>query len=184
MGKEKRALGTAFGLGIVVTGLTLFLVVLIVVYTGAYNIASTEDHMSITRWAFETTMHNSVEARADDIEVPLSIGDVAAGAAQYKAMCEHCHAGPGVDRAEWARGMLPQPPQLIEHAEEWEPNQVFWLVKHGVKMTGMPAFGPTHDDQALWDIAAFVKQLPGMTAEEYATFDSRHSHGHSSGHGH
>lgn len=184
MGKEKQSLGAGIGLGVIASGIALFLVALIVVYTGAYNVAATEDHMSITRWAFETTMHISVESRADDIEVPPSIGDVTAGAAEYKAMCEHCHAGPGVERAEWAKGMLPQPPHLVEHAAEWAPNQVFWIVKHGLKMTGMPAFGPAHDDQALWDIAAFVKQLPGMTAKDYASFEGGHGGGQSSGHAH
>jgi len=64
--------------------------------------------------------------------------------------------------------MLPQPPRLVEQAAHWEPNEVFWLVKHGVRMSGMPAFGETHEDAELWNIAAFVKQLAGMTAREYA----------------
>lgn len=179
MEKSTRSLGTGFGLGVIASALALLLIALIVAYTGAYNIAATEDHTSFTRWTFDTTMHNSVKARADMIEVPPSIGDARSGATAYKAMCEHCHAGPGADQADWARGMLPQPPHLTEHANEWEPNEVFWLIKNGVKMSGMPAFGPTHEDQALWNIVAFVKQLPGMTAEEYAASAGG---GNSSGH--
>lgn len=184
MGKEKRSLGTGFGVGVIATFLALLLVALAVIYTGVYNVAATEGHTAIARWAFDTTMYRSIEARAEDIKIPQPLGDLAAGAAEYKAMCEHCHAGPGVERAEWARGMLPQPPHLTEHAAEWEPNQIFWLVKHGVKMTGMPAFGPTHGDETVWDITAFVKQLPGMTAQEYAAYASGHDTSHGGDHAH
>ncbi|WEX07876.1 cytochrome c [Chelativorans sp. AA-79] len=143
---------------------------LLVVYTGAYNVAATEEHLSPTRWAFDTTLRSSVESRAEGAAAPENITQemIAAGGAEYKAACQHCHAGPGVERAEWASGMRPRPPHLTEAAAEWEFQEVYWLAKHGIKMTGMPAFGPTHDDQTLWSIAAFVKQLPAMTPEEYA----------------
>lgn len=82
-------------------------------------------------------------------------------------MCEHCRGGPGATRAEWASGMRPRPPNPAEAAQHWELSEVFWIAKHGVKMTGMYAFGPTHDDRTLWGVAAFVKQLPAMTPEQY-----------------
>ena len=85
-------------------------------------------------------------------------------------MCQHCHAGPGVERAEWATGMRPRPPHLTEAAVRWEPRKVFWIVRHGVKTSGMPAFGPTQDDRTIWSIAAFVKGLPAMTPERYDVF--------------
>lgn len=156
---------------------------LYVVYTGAYNIAATEEHASFTRWAFDTTFHNSIERRAADIAAPADLAPsaVAAGAAEYKSMCQHCHAGPGVERSDWASGMRPRPPHLTEAATHWEVEEVFWLVKHGAKMTGMPAFGPSHDDRTLWSIAAFVKQLPAMTPQEYAALGGgSDSHGHNS----
>ncbi|MAM88313.1 c-type cytochrome [Allohahella sp. A8] len=169
--KHSSGWGTGFAVGIVATVLAAIAAAMIVVYTGAYNVAANDDHTSMVRWAFETTMYNSVQARADDIEVPQDIGDASAGAADYKAMCQHCHAGPGVKRAAWANGMLPLPPHLTKHASEWEPDEIFWLVKNGVKMSAMPAFGAHGDDQKLWNIVAFVKQLPGMTAEEYAAVE-------------
>jgi mono/diheme cytochrome c family protein len=142
---------------------------LIVVYTGAYNVAATEEHAAFTRWAFDTTMQKSVERRASDLPVPQATPEmIAAGAAAYRETCQYCHAGPGVERADWAGGLRPRPPHLTEAATEWSPQEIFWLVKHGVKMSGMPAFGPTRDDATLWNIAAFVKELPAMTAERYA----------------
>jgi len=155
-----------------------------VVYSGAYNIAATEEHTSIMRWAFGTTFHNSVERNAADAVPPEAITPamLESGAGHYKAMCEHCHGGPGADRAEWAAGMRPRPPHLAEAAAHWTLPQVFWLAKHGARMTGMPAFGPTHDDATLWGIAAFVKELPGMTADDYAATGALEG-GHGAAHG-
>lgn len=165
--------------GLAGLGLVLLLSSLFVIYTGSYNIAATEDHSSFVRWAFTTTMKSSIKGRATDVEAPENFSGamIAAGAEEYKAMCQHCHGGVGSEADDWAKGMLPQPPHLPDVVAEWEPSEVFWLVKHGIKMTGMPAFGSSHDDQTLWNIVAFVDQLPGMTAEEYKNFESNQSGG-------
>lgn len=179
-GQRKSVVGTAV-LSIVLFLLLCLLIVLFVVYSGAYNVAATEDHTAPVRWALTTSMENSVELRAPETTPPaFDEAMTAAGAAQYKAMCQHCHGGPGAAPASWSRGMLPQPPHLHEVIGEWEPTEVFWIVKHGLKMTGMPAFGTDHDDAAIWNIAAFATQLPGMTPEEYQRLSgsSAHSHQH------
>ena len=181
MQKAQSSLLKGLVAGVVLAALLGLLLVLFIAYTGAYNIAASQDHSPFVRWVFSTTMQNSVSARAGDLEVPAEFSEtqIATGAGHYKAMCEHCHAGPGVERAEWAAGLLPQPPHLVEEAAHWQPNEVFWLVKHGVRMSAMPAFGETHGDAELWDIAAFVKQLPGMTASEYAALGQQTgTHGH------
>ena len=166
--KTVISLAVAAGAG----GLLILIAVigLTVAYTGTYNIAATEEHTSLVRWAFDTTFHNSVHRHAADLTAPKTFteAEIAAGAREYQAMCEHCHAGSGVEAEVWASGMRPQPPHLTEAAAEWEMAEVFWLAKHGAKMTGMPAFGPTHDDRTLWNIAAFVKRLPAMTPERYS----------------
>jgi mono/diheme cytochrome c family protein len=174
--RTKRGTGVLIG-GLGVLAL-LGLAGLVVVYTGAYNVAATEEHLSFTRWAFDTTMHRSVRQRAGEVARAGSITSamVAAGAGEYKSMCQHCHGGPGVEREKWADGMRPRPPHLAEAAARWKPNEVFWIAKHGVKMTGMPAFGPSHDDRTLWNIAAFVKELPAMSAERYAELGGGSGH--------
>jgi mono/diheme cytochrome c family protein len=180
-------LGFVAGFGGVVA--LLAAVGLYVVYSGSFNVAATEEHNSFVRWAFNTTFQNSVESRAADIPAPerLSPARVASGAVEYKAMCQHCHGGPGIESSDWANGMRPKPPALHEAAKHWEPREVFWLTKHGVKMSGMPAFGPTHDDRTLWSIAAFVNELPAMTPEKYkeltAAAGETGTHG-SGGHSH
>jgi mono/diheme cytochrome c family protein len=156
---------------------------LIVVYTGAYNVAATEEHSSLGRWAFDTTFHRSVKARASSIEPPANLNAMLdRGAGEYKEMCQHCHGGPGAERDEWANGMRPRPPHLTEEAPEWEAEEVFWLIKHGAKMTGMPAFGPTHSDEVLWGLAAMVKALPAMTPERYAALGEQRAEAHPSTH--
>jgi mono/diheme cytochrome c family protein len=160
---------------------------LAVVYTGRLNVAATEEHTSFVRWAFDTTFQNSVQRRAGGVVAPEAVTQamIESGADHYKAMCEHCHAGPGSERADWASGMRPRPPHPAEAAAHWELEEVFWLVRHGVRMTGMPAFGPTHDDRTLWGIAAFVKELPAMTPEQYATLSaSEADHAADGGHAH
>lgn len=166
------------------TLLLMLLILMGTVYTGAYNVAATDGHTPFARWALSTNMQNAVAARAPDAEETPEFTQamITAGASEYKAMCQHCHAGPGVERADWAQGMLPLPPHLTEAAAEWSPEQIHWIVRNGVKMTGMPAFGPTHDDKTVWSIAAFVKALPAMTPQAYASYSPEHGDGHAGGH--
>lgn len=157
---ERSALGVVSGLLATLAALAVF--GLTVIYTGAVNVAATEEHQSFTRWAFDTTFQKSVELRASDIAAPEAIAPemLAAGASAYNAMCQHCHAGPGAEREDWASGMRPRPPHLTEAAANWELEQLYWIVKYGVTMTWMAVFGPSHDDRALWGIAALVRELP------------------------
>ncbi len=177
MGKISLSIG--FTLGAVATVLLALAVWLTVVYTGAYNVAATDKHVDLVRWALDTTMHRSVTRRAGEIQEPerVSKAVIAAGAETYATTCAHCHGAPGTERESWAANMRPEPPELVKAAAEWDPREVFWIVKHGIKMSGMPAFGPEHDDEALWGIAAFVKQLPGMTAAEYEAATGAAQHG-------
>jgi mono/diheme cytochrome c family protein len=149
---------------------------LIVVYTGLYNVAATAGHGPVARWLLATTMRSSVASRAEEIAAPARFtpAEIAAGAAEYKAMCQQCHGAPGAERADWAKGIVPAPPELGRAAKEWQPSEIFWIVKNGIKMSAMPAFGGDHDDATLWNIAAFVKALPTVTAERYAEIPAGH----------
>ena len=142
---------------------------LIVIYTGAYNVAASADHTGLGRWVLETAMENSVRSRASGLEPParFAAAEIAAGAAHYRDVCQHCHGGPGVRRSEWAEGLYPAPPELADKVAEWRPGELFWIVKHGIRMTGMPAVGAGHSDRDIWNIVAFVQRLPDMSAEDY-----------------
>ena len=165
----------------------LALIVLAVIFTGGYNVAASEKHTAMGQWALHTTMENSVKSRAGEMAEPpvFTPAMVAAGAGEYKAMCSQCHGGPGAAPAEWTKGMLPAPPDLTKAAAGWQPREIFWMLRHGIKMSAMPAFGGTHDDKTLWSIAAFVKKLSEMTPAQYAAYpvDEEHdNHNHKDGH--
>jgi mono/diheme cytochrome c family protein len=140
------------------------------IYLGLPDIAATTPHWKLTEWVLSTTMENGVRRRAARIAVPDDLDAperIHSGASDYDEMCAACHAAPGVESAELAKGLLPPPPELTEEADGWSPAELFWIIKHGVRMTGMPAFGPTHSDRRIWDMVAFLRQLPGMSAATY-----------------
>jgi len=128
-------------------------------------------HTQPVYWLLETIRERSVEARARDIIVPNDLKDpnrISRGAGQYADMCSECHLAPGVKRTEISQGLYPRAPEL-RRTTTLTPEEQFWVVKHGIKMTGMPAWGVTHDDDLLWDVVAFVRKLPELTPEQYET---------------
>ena len=163
----------------------------LVVWTGAYNFAATEAHAGAVRSVIDTALHKSVASRADALEAPkFTEADLRHGAREFAEYCVHCHGAPGVKPHEWATGMRPDPPALSRAAREWTTEEIFWIAKHGIKMTGMPAFGDTESDETIWHIAGFVKRLPQLSAAEYARLQGELSskegggHAHKSGHQH
>lgn len=177
---------TGIALGVVGTLLLAVAVWLAVAYSGAYNVAASDPHADAVRWTLDTTMHRSVSSRAEPGAVPDSFPDetVARGAGHYAAFCAHCHGGPGAEPALWSRGMRPEPPHLAEAATEWSAAEIHWIVENGIKMSGMPAFGPHQPPETILALTAFVSALPGLSAEDYAALTGGQGHGHGGeGHG-
>lgn len=142
---------------------------LVFVYSGVYNAAATDEHWPATHWLIHVAKERSIALRADDVRVPELGGreQLLAGADAYEQMCAHCHTPPGGDETPLARGLYPAPPDMAHAAEEYSAAELFWIIKHGIKASGMPAWGPTHDDEELWPIVAFVQRLPELDAEDY-----------------
>jgi mono/diheme cytochrome c family protein len=157
----------AVGLAAIVLLLVLGTVVLVA--SGSYNVAATAPHTRVTEWLLNTVQERSVAVRADDVPSPppLDAEMVRHGFEEYRAMCATCHGAPGVERGEIGKGINPEPPDLAEEAAEWSDRELFWITKHGIKLAGMPAFGATHSDEALWGIVAFLRRLQRMSSEEY-----------------
>ena len=155
-------------------------------YSGLADVAATSPHWALTGWVLSTTMDRSVRRHARGIEPPAGFDaeeHVREGAEAYDAMCASCHGAPGVGRGVVGQGLEPRPPDLSEEADDWSPAEIFWITENGVRMTGMPGFGPTHSADELWDLVAFVKRLPQMSAAEYralapARADDEHRHHH------
>jgi mono/diheme cytochrome c family protein len=143
--------------------------VAVALYAGLYNIAADVPHSQPVYWLFETARQRSVAARARDIVVPNDLDSadrISKGAGQYAEMCSNCHLAPGMQGTEISRGLYPRAPELRRGTELTTAEQ-FWVVKHGIKLTGMPAWGVTHDDDLLWDVVAFLQKLPKLTQEQY-----------------
>jgi mono/diheme cytochrome c family protein len=156
-----------------VAGALLVLVVAAAVgiYAGLYNIAADVPHTQPVYWLFEVVRDRSIAAGARGVVVPNDLNDpnrISKGAGQYADMCSGCHLAPGMKRTEISRGLYPRAPEL-RRKTDLTPAEQFWIVKHGVKMTGMPAWGVTHEDQLLWDVVAFVRKLPELTPDRYET---------------
>lgn len=158
------------------------------VWSGFPDVAATSPHWRLTEWILSTTMEKAVRSRAERLEAPSFLEEearVRAGAAAYDSMCASCHGAPGVKPGLVARGLNPAPPELAEVVERWTPESLFWITKHGIRMTGMPAFGPTHRDDELWEIVAFARRMPRMRAAEYLNLvDSWEGNGEGHAHPH
>jgi mono/diheme cytochrome c family protein len=152
-------------------GLLLGIIAAIVLYTGLYNVAADVPHTQPIYWLLETARERSVKIHARGIPVATKLSDpkrIESGAGQYADMCSACHLAPGMKRTEISRGLYPRAPDLRRETD-LTPAEEFWVVKHGIKMTGMPAWGVTHNDELLWDIVAFLQKLPELTPEQYKT---------------
>lgn len=166
-----KKFGAGLVLGVIGTALIAITAWLTVAYTGAYNVAASDQHADAVRWTLDTTMHRSVERRSGDVELPETFSDelVAQGARHYTESCVYCHGAPGQDPTEWSRGMRPEPPHLMEAAAEWSVEEIYWIVENGIKMSGMPAFGAHHGPEGIAALTAFVTQMPGLSVEDYRT---------------
>ena len=146
-------------------------------FGGFYSVAATQEDPGIVKWALTKVRIGSIERHAVD-KAPGNLGDpatVQAGARQFMENgCVNCHGGPGVHWAKFSEGMHPDPPDLKEEiAEHRTPEQIFWVVKNGINMTGMPSFGAVGvSDDDIWKIVAFVKQLPHVSDADYKAWTS------------
>jgi mono/diheme cytochrome c family protein len=155
---------------LLVAALLVVLIAGAAIYAGLYDVAATSPHWRATSWLLETARTRSIKSQAAGIVAPPGLGDAAKvilGVEHYAAHCAVCHGAPGVPKGDIGRGLYPEPPDLAKAALLYTPGELFWIVKHGIKMTGMPAWGD-HSDDELWATVAFVEKLPGMTEQEYA----------------
>lgn len=148
---------------------------------GAYNVAADDPHWPMTYRLMETVRGRSISTRAVDIAVPpLDDGAlIRAGAGNYDAMCVGCHLSPGAPNTELSLGLYPPPPTWSELGAV-DPREAFWVIKHGVKMSGMPAWGKSMDDRYIWGMVALLQQFPRMTKARYYQLVSTsggHDHG-------
>ncbi len=163
---------------------------LLYVGSGRVEIGADSPHSAAVVTLLGYARERALDVRTRNLIVP-ALDDpkrIASGASEYAEMCAGCHLAPGMANNELRPGLYPQPPDLSEpqppaaDAEQAraEAARDFWVIKHGIKMSAMPAWGLTHDDETIWNIVAFLQKLPQLSAEQYAmmTADAESAHEH------
>lgn len=157
-----------------------------VVYSGAVAIGADEPHSAFVFDLLETARDRAIERSAEHLAAPADLASterIRRGAGNYEAMCATCHLRPGQSDSEIRKGLYPAPPALTspEHADEHAPAEQFWVIKHGIKSTGMAAWGRGGmNDADIWDLVAFIRTLPRLGGEAYRTAvagSDGHAHG-------
>lgn len=139
------------------------------IYAGVYNVGADAPHWGPVYNALETLRDRSIASYSSGTAPPQDLNSprrIAAGAGLYSEMCTGCHLGPGVERSELSQGLYPAAPELAR-GDDLSPAEQFWAIKHGIKLSAMPAWGKTHNDELIWDMVSFIRQLPKMTPEQY-----------------
>ncbi|MCJ0824801.1 c-type cytochrome [Luteimonas sp. 50] len=165
---QRHLLAAGIAIGVLAIGIGGF------VWSGLYNIGADDPHWAPTRMLIDNLREHSIGARMVDVAVP-NLEDpqrIRLGAVNYSAMCTGCHLAPGVEDTEIRPGLYPMPPNLTTLANQ-DPKRSFWIIKHGIKMSAMPAWGKTHTDDQIWDMVAFLQKLPGMTPTQYAALGGK-----------
>jgi hypothetical protein len=143
-------------------------------FGGFYSVAGTAEDPAIVRWALIQVRNASIDHYARDqppasFNAPASVQDGARAFAAHG--CTTCHGGPGVEWAKFSEGLHPDPPDLKEIVDHRSPAQLFWIVRNGINMTGMPSFALAGaKDDEIWTIVAFLKKLPSVSEADYKTW--------------
>jgi mono/diheme cytochrome c family protein len=154
------------------TVLVLLLIgALLFIWFGAFNVSATERHNDLTLWLISFVRDRSIAVRASAPQpMPSLINPelVKNGFRRYHSMCVTCHSAPGRKPNPVRRGLNPKPPKLDSQRVQRRSNtELYWIIEHGIRMTGMPAFGPTHRPEAIWALVGFIRQLPNITPQQY-----------------
>lgn len=156
------------------------------VYSGLFDVSADTPHSPLVYRLIETAREKSIEKSIRDSIVPANLSDterVRRGAGNYAAMCVECHLAPGKANSEIRKGLYPEPPDLSQpdKTQADAAARQFWIIKHGIKASGMPAWSKGGiEDGAIWDMVAFLQQMPTLTADQYAALvesSEGHSHG-------
>jgi len=146
-------------------------------FGGFYNVAATVDDPDSVKWALVQVRLASIRRHALDTP-SVSLEDpamVQAGARAFSERgCVNCHGAPGVNWAKFSEGLRPDPPDLKDLVNERRPQDLFWVVKNGIHMTGMPSFGLVElPDQEIWTIVAFLKKLPSVSEADFKAWSGK-----------
>ena len=143
--------------------------------SGLYNVAASHPHTKLTEWITHETMIHSVRRRAAGIEAPAAFSDaqLVRGFCTYETHCVACHGAAAVAREQWVSGLEPSPPYLLDTTSRFTPQQLFWIAKNGIKMTGMPSWRDSLSDAQIWEVVGFIEAMRRLPPQTYVQWRSR-----------
>lgn len=148
------------------------LAALLFILSGLYDVAASSPDSGLITWVLRTTQSRSVHRAYERLEGKVTVPNlddpdrIRTGLILYSQNCATCHGAPGSKLSAIGQGLNPYPPDLVTEGED-EPLEAFWVTKHGIKMTGMPAFGVSYSDEEIWALVAFLQRMPKLSPEEY-----------------
>ena len=170
-----------FLLGVLFTIVAIVIGIFIIVTSGIVNVGADQKHSPIVYNLLETARNRSIQWASKDILVPdlEKVEMISSGGADYKDMCAGCHLSPGITSTDLSNNLYPKPPNftnadIIErYQSEAGARQGFWAIKHGIMASGMPAWGASHDDDRMWAMVAFIRELPKLNTDQYTMLTTR-----------
>ncbi len=149
---------------------------------GRYDVSATKPDPAVINMILHNIAERSIKRNSANLRVPSDVDDeniYVRGFKEYEGMCVQCHGAPGVEPSPTGKGLFPPPPKFPEEKlYEYSLKNIFWVTKNGVKMTGMPAYGPTHEDETIWAIAIFLDKSRDLSEAEYRSLRDKYSDTH------
>ena len=144
------------------------------VKSGVYDVAASHPHTKLTEWVTHETMIHSARRYGARSRMParFTTQQIVGGFCTYETHCVACHGAPAIAREHWVNGLEPQPPYLLDVTGQWTPRQLFWIVKNGIKMTGMPSWRDSMSDRQIWDVVAFLEAMRRLPPQTYGKWRS------------
>ncbi len=157
-------------------------------YSGLFDVSATVVEPVPVKWLLENTRKNSIASRAKDLQAPRlsEVAQLGGAAKAYVEMCAGCHTAPGVSAFLGAKDMNPPPPELSDLSTKRTPEELFLVIKNGIRMTGMPAWGSTHSDKEIWELVSLIKAMRDLSESQFIALarsveDDGHDHDHGGG---
>jgi mono/diheme cytochrome c family protein len=158
----------------IILGVIFIAAFFIVLFSGFINIAATNPDPHPMDLVLSNGMKNSVRFHARGIKPPNleTPRMITSGEELYQGLCVLCHGGPDAAPTAIGQGLNPPAPPLNNEPAKWTAAQIYWIVKNGIKMTGMPSFGISHDSSDLWDIVAYIMKMPSLSSKKAHASDA------------
>jgi thiosulfate dehydrogenase len=162
-------------LGVVATLVALALCAYIGIEAGLMPANADAKPPRLERWMTRTSLRAAIVRESPRGPNPVSLTDanLIAGIRIYAANCAVCHGAADAKPSNVARGLYQHPPQLAKDGVEDDPEGVtYWKVDHGIRFTGMPAFGKSLNDEQLWQVTLFLKHMDALPASPQRVWKS------------